>query len=114
MNESFDAVIVGGRCAGAPLATMLARDGLRVCLVDKDRFPSDTPSTHGIQPIGVESPARAPRPARPHLADLAGVEIRPDPAFADTVVDFHAKPPIRATRNPGANDVPSPRRRGTT
>lgn len=47
-------IVVGARCAGAPLATMLARSGLRVCLVDKDRFPSDTPSTHGIQPIGVQ------------------------------------------------------------
>ena len=54
MSESFDAIVVGARCAGAPLATMLARDGLRVCLVDKDRFPSDTPSTNGIQPIGVQ------------------------------------------------------------
>ncbi len=54
MNESFDVIVVGARCAGAPLATMLARDGLRVCLVDKDRFPSDTPSTHGIQPIGIQ------------------------------------------------------------
>jgi 2-polyprenyl-6-methoxyphenol hydroxylase-like FAD-dependent oxidoreductase len=33
---------------------MLAHDGLRVCLVDKDRFPSDAPSTHGIQPIGIQ------------------------------------------------------------
>jgi menaquinone-9 beta-reductase len=54
MSESFDVIVVGARCAGAPLATMLARDGLRVCVVDKDRFPSDTPSTHGIQPIGVQ------------------------------------------------------------
>jgi hypothetical protein len=50
MSESFDVIVVGARCAGAPLATMLARDGLRVCLVDKDSFLSDTPSTHGIQP----------------------------------------------------------------
>lgn len=54
MSESFDAIVVGARCAGAPLATMLARDGLRVCLLDKDSFPSDTPSTHGIQPTGVQ------------------------------------------------------------
>lgn len=54
MNESFDVIVVGARCAGAPLATMLARDGLRVCLLDKDRFPSDTPSTHGIQPTGIQ------------------------------------------------------------
>jgi 2-polyprenyl-6-methoxyphenol hydroxylase-like FAD-dependent oxidoreductase len=54
MSESFDVIVVGARCAGAPLATMLARDGLRVCLVDKDRFPSDTPSSHGIQPTGIQ------------------------------------------------------------
>ncbi|MEX0972625.1 MAG: NAD(P)/FAD-dependent oxidoreductase [Solirubrobacterales bacterium] len=54
MSQSFDVIVVGARCAGAPLATMLARNGLRVCLVDKDRFPSDTPSTHGIQPTGVQ------------------------------------------------------------
>jgi 2-polyprenyl-6-methoxyphenol hydroxylase-like FAD-dependent oxidoreductase len=54
VGESFDVIVVGARCAGAPLTTMLARDGLRVCLVDKDRFPSDTPSTHGIQPTGVQ------------------------------------------------------------
>jgi menaquinone-9 beta-reductase len=54
MSESLDVIVVGARCAGAPLATMLARDGLRVCLIDKDRFPSDTLSTHGIQPTGVQ------------------------------------------------------------
>lgn len=54
MSESFDAIVVGARCAGAPLAAMLTRAGLRVCLLDKDRFPSNTPSTHGVQPAGVE------------------------------------------------------------
>ena len=54
MSESFDVIVVGSRCAGAPLATMLARAGLRVCVVDKDRFPSDTLSTHAIQPAGVQ------------------------------------------------------------
>jgi menaquinone-9 beta-reductase len=46
-------VIVGARCAGSPLATLLARRGLRVCLLDRARFPSETPSTHVIQPCGV-------------------------------------------------------------
>ena len=45
--------IVGARCAGSPLAAMLARRGLRVCLLDKSRFPSETLSTHVIQPCGV-------------------------------------------------------------
>lgn len=45
--------IVGARCAGSPLATLLARRGLRVCLLDRCRFPSETLSTHVIQPCGV-------------------------------------------------------------
>jgi flavin-dependent dehydrogenase len=52
--ESFDVVVVGARCAGASLATYLARAGTRVCLLDKAAFPSETPSTHVIQPRGVE------------------------------------------------------------
>ena len=46
-------VVVGARCAGSPLAAMLARRGLRVCLLDRARFPSETLSTHLIQPRGV-------------------------------------------------------------
>jgi 2-polyprenyl-6-methoxyphenol hydroxylase-like FAD-dependent oxidoreductase len=54
MAERFDVAIVGARCAGSPLATMLARQGLSVCLLDRARFPSETPSTHMIQPCGVQ------------------------------------------------------------
>ncbi|CUR55218.1 conserved hypothetical protein [metagenome] len=50
---TFDAVIVGARCAGAALAIGLARGGWRVAVVDKARFPSDTLSTHVIFPDGV-------------------------------------------------------------
>jgi menaquinone-9 beta-reductase len=54
MAEHFDVIIVGARCAGSPLATLLARAGIKVCLVDRAGFPSDTPSTHTIQPSGVK------------------------------------------------------------
>ena len=54
MAERFDVIIVGARCAGSPLAILLARAGLRVCVVDRARFPSDTASTHGVQPSGVK------------------------------------------------------------
>ncbi|MGI8752730.1 MAG: NAD(P)/FAD-dependent oxidoreductase [Acidimicrobiales bacterium] len=54
MAEHFDVIIVGARCAGSPLATLLADAGLRVCVLDRARFPSDTPSTHGVQPTGVK------------------------------------------------------------
>jgi flavin-dependent dehydrogenase len=50
--QTFDVVVIGARCAGSPLAVMLARRGLSVCVVDKARFPSETPSTHVIQPCG--------------------------------------------------------------
>ncbi|HWJ40744.1 MAG TPA: NAD(P)/FAD-dependent oxidoreductase [Candidatus Limnocylindrales bacterium] len=49
MSESvrnFDAIIVGARVAGSAAAILLARDGRRVLLVDKDTFPSDRLSTH--------------------------------------------------------------------
>lgn len=52
-GEQFDVVVVGARCAGSPLAAMLARRGLRVCLIDRAEFPSETLSTHVIQPCGV-------------------------------------------------------------
>ena len=55
MSHAVDVVIVGGRCAGAALATLLARAGQRVVVVDQARFPSDSPSTHAIQPNGVRA-----------------------------------------------------------
>lgn len=42
----YDAIVVGARCAGAPLGMLLARRGHRVALVDRAVFPSDTLSTH--------------------------------------------------------------------
>ncbi len=48
-----DVVIVGARCAGAPLALLLARAGHDVLLVDRATFPSDTMSTHFVQSPGM-------------------------------------------------------------
>jgi 2-polyprenyl-6-methoxyphenol hydroxylase-like FAD-dependent oxidoreductase len=50
---SYDAIVVGARCAGAPTAMLLARKGHRVLLADKATFPSDTMSTHVVHPPGV-------------------------------------------------------------
>jgi flavin-dependent dehydrogenase len=53
-GDTFDAVIVGARCAGAPLARFLARAGKRVALVDAAVLPKDQPiSTHFIHPFGM-------------------------------------------------------------
>jgi flavin-dependent dehydrogenase len=58
MDKAYDAIIVGARCAGSPAAMLLARKGYRVLVVDRARFPSDTVSTHVVQPLGVAALAR--------------------------------------------------------
>lgn len=50
----YDAVIVGARCAGASLAMLLGRQGLKVLMLDGSSFPSDKiTSTHFIWQSGV-------------------------------------------------------------
>ena len=58
MTSSFDAIVVGARCAGSPTAMLLARKGYRVLVVDRATFPSDTISTHIVHPLGVAALAR--------------------------------------------------------
>jgi flavin-dependent dehydrogenase len=49
----YDAVIVGGRVAGAAVALLLARRGYRVLVVDRERRGRDTLSTHALMRAGV-------------------------------------------------------------
>jgi flavin-dependent dehydrogenase len=53
MSHDYDVIVVGARCAGAPTAMLLARQGHRVLAVDRARFPSDTLSTLVIHGRGV-------------------------------------------------------------
>jgi AcrR family transcriptional regulator len=66
VSESFDVVIVGARCAGSPLAALLAREGVSVALVEQARFPKDTLSggwmsvrRHVLDPLLAETAERA-------------------------------------------------------
>ena len=85
-QSRHDVVIVGARCAGATLATFLARAGASVLLLDKDRLPSDQIlSTHTIHPpgldvldeVGVGDAVRAVAPPT-HI-----VRLRKNDAFVD-------------------------------
>lgn len=58
MTATCDVIVVGARCAGAPTATLLARAGHRVLLVDRSTFPSDTVSTLVIHATGMAALAR--------------------------------------------------------
>ncbi len=53
MNSRYDVVVVGARVAGASTALLLARAGLKVALVDRSAYGSDTLSTHALMRAGV-------------------------------------------------------------
>ncbi len=57
-DPRYDALIVGGRCAGSGLALLLARQGRRVAVLDRAQFPSDTVSTHFMWPRTTAALAR--------------------------------------------------------
>ena len=52
-RDSYDVVIAGARCAGASTAMLLARQGMRVLVVDPTSRGSDTLSTHALMRGGV-------------------------------------------------------------
>ena len=76
----YDTVIVGARCAGSALALMLARVGLKVLVVDRTTFPSDTMSGHYIHPAGVSCLSR--------LGLLHDLDALGAPAQESMTVDF--------------------------
>jgi flavin-dependent dehydrogenase len=51
--DAYDVVVVGARAAGAATAMLLARQGQRVLLLDRDRYGTDTLSTHALMRGGV-------------------------------------------------------------
>jgi flavin-dependent dehydrogenase len=52
-HETYDALIVGARCAGAATAMLMARKGMRVLAVDRGGYGADTISTHALMRGGV-------------------------------------------------------------
>jgi len=99
---NYDVIVTGARCAGSPTAMLLAREGYRVLLVDRAHFPSDTISTHLVQPTGVSALARWGLLDR--LTDTGC------PPIDTYTFDFG---PIRISGSPGTADSPvaySPRR----
>ena len=95
MSKPYDAIIVGARCAGSPTAMLLARKGYRVLMVDRATFPSDTVSTHVVQPSGVAALSRWGL-----LSRLVDTGCPPIGTFA---FEFG---PIKIAGAPGTKDAP--------
>jgi 2-polyprenyl-6-methoxyphenol hydroxylase-like FAD-dependent oxidoreductase len=76
----YDVIVVGARCAGSPLAMLLARRGYRVLLLDRATFPSDTVSSHAVK-----------KPAVARLMEwglLEQIEASGCPPFSDMSLDI--------------------------
>ena len=96
----YDAIVIGARCAGAPTAMLLARQGHRVLLVDRATFPSDTMSTHLIHPQGLAALRRwglmddliaTAVPACPMLRiDFGPVVLEGTPPAVDGISEHYA------------------------
>jgi flavin-dependent dehydrogenase len=90
-RPSYDAILVGARCAGAATAMLLARQGLRVLAVEQARYGSDTLSTLAIMRGGVLALHR--------WGVLASIERMGTPAirstsfhYGDEAIDIRIKP----------------------
>ena len=53
LRSSYDAIVVGGRCAGAATAMLLARAGLDVLVLEQGARGADTLSTLALMRAGV-------------------------------------------------------------
>lgn len=77
MEERWDVIIVGARCAGATLATLLARRGLRILLLEASSRGSNMPmSTHLVQAPGMDVLDRLGLGARVRAATPATARLR--------------------------------------
>ena len=58
LNGSYQAIVIGARCAGGATAMLLARAGVRVLLLEQGARGADTLSTHALMRGGVLQLAR--------------------------------------------------------
>jgi geranylgeranyl reductase family protein len=67
--EGFDAIVIGAGPAGSTVAYRLAREGVRVLLLDKARFPRDKPCGGGISMRAMRELPFDPEPVVERVVD---------------------------------------------
>lgn len=101
----YDVVVVGARPAGAATAMLLARAGLRVALLDRGRYGSDTVSTHALMRAGVLQLSR--------WGLLDEIAASSTPPVRRTTFHYPGEDPVRISLRPsvGVDALYAPRRR---
>src|ERR1700735_4493755 len=90
-HEAYDALIVGARCAGAATAMLMARKGLRVLVIDRASYGTDTISTHALMRGGVLQLHRWG--VLPRLREMATPAVRATTFhYGDELVTIPIKP----------------------
>jgi len=104
MVSGYDAVIVGGRVAGASTALLLARAGARVALLERSAHGSDTVSTHALMRAGVLQLSR--------WGVLPEVLRAGTPPVRRTLFHYAGDPPVQVSirPSPGVEALYAPRR----
>jgi geranylgeranyl reductase family protein len=74
--EQFDAIVMGAGPAGSTAAYRLAREGARVLLLDKARFPRDKPCGGAISARALRELPIDPQPVVEHLVDRMEFSFR--------------------------------------
>ena len=109
MNDA-DVIVVGGGPAGASTAFALATAGVKVVVVDRERFPRDKPCAEYLSPqasrvlhdMGVLAELESRGPSH-----LAGMIVRA-PSGRQLRGDFAAQHGFRGFRDRGLAASPSP------
>jgi geranylgeranyl reductase family protein len=92
--QSFDVVVVGAGPAGSSTAIHLAREGARVLLADKARFPRDKPCGGGLTGRALRRIPVDPSPVVERDVDRFELRLR----YGRSFVRSHDEPLIRMTQ----------------
>ena len=85
---TYDVAVIGAGPAGATTARYLAKSGMKVCLIDKDRFPRDKPCGGGFSQNLIDDFPYLRKRADEFLKGIARVGILHSP---NRQIDLHGR-----------------------
>ena len=102
-SSNYDVIVVGGRCAGAATAMLLARAGVKTLVIERQAYGSDALSTHALM-----------RPAVMQLSRwglLGNILASGVPVITSTTFHYDDETiPVAIRAEPGVPGLVAPRR----